>query len=210
MNPETFLPWSETSMNQIMFLIFNNTLKPEPNFIDMVISQMAKTPKKFLFLFNFVFSLLGFSLIGVGSYVHEVAKDYLKFLSGSYLHTPILIIVIGTVMFPVVILGCYATKDCKRLMVCYSFLLFAIIVSQIGAGIAAFVLKGELGGSIERNMLEAMNNYGVTEQEADTATWDRVQTTFHCCGVSGWKDWKNANSSGLPRNTVPDSCCIQV
>ena len=172
---------------------------------------MVRPPKKFVFIFNLIISLLGVALIGLGSYVHVDTKDYIKFLSGSYLNTPILIIVIGVLILPTVVLGCYAaTKDCKMLMVTYIFLLFALIVSQIGAGIAAFALKGELGGSIERNMKEAMNHYGVASQEADTVTWDRVQTTFHCCGVFGWKDWKNATSPGLPRNTVPDSCCIEV
>ena len=175
------------------------------------LSRIVKPPKKFVFIFNFIFSLLGFTLIGLGSYVHVVANDYLHFLGGSYLNTSILIIVIGPLTILIVILGCYASsKECKRLMVSYSFLLLAMIISQIGASIASFVLKGELGGSIERNMMEALNHYGENDQNDDTLTWDRVQIDFHCCGVSNWKDWKKSTSSGLPFNTVPDSCCIQV
>ena len=176
-----------------------------------LLSQVTRPPKKFVFIFNFIISLLGVALIVLGSYVHVVSKNYLKFLGGTFLNTPILIIVIGTVVFLAVIFGCYAaSKDCKKLMLSYGLLLFAIILSQIGAGIAAFALKGELGGSVEMNMKEAMDQYGVGSQEPDTTTWDRVQVTFHCCGVWGWKDWKNVTSPGLARNTVPDSCCIQV
>ena len=48
-----------------------------------------------------------------------------------------------------------------------------------------------------------MDNYGTPDHEGVTGTWDLVQTSFHCCGVKTWDDWKTKWNNG----SVPDSCC---
>ena len=71
----------------------------------------------------------------------------------------------------------------------YSGILLAILLTQFGAGITAFVLKGDLSDTIKSNMDDGMNNYGTKEHGGVTDTWDFVQQELKCCGVNNYTDW---------------------
>ena len=91
----------------------------------------------------------------------------------------------------------------------YSVIVLAILLAQFGAGIAAFVLKGDLNDTIESNMVDGMNNYGTEEHGGVTDTWDFVQQELKCCGVDTYTDWGKVQGWSQYNNsiTVPDSCC---
>jgi len=164
--------------------------------------------KTILVVFNLIFALVGLVLMGFGVFVQVEAKDYLNFLGNNYTNTPVFIIVLGAIIFVVAFFGCCgAIKENKCLMYTYGFLLFVILIAQIGAGIAAFLLKGDLNSAIETNMKEGMKNYGADGFEGVTVTWDTVQRGFDCCGVRKWEEWKNVTTTGLPAGQVPESCC---
>ena len=56
---------------------------------------------------------------------------------------------------------------------------------QVGAGIAAFLLKGDLDVEVTKNMEAGMTNYGNgAEFDGVTKAWDIVQENYQCCGVS--------------------------
>ena len=74
--------------------------------------------------------------------------------------------------------------------------------AKIGAGIAAFALKGDLKSNIETNMQNGLQYYG--NQSDFTNVWDAVQTEFSCCGVTNATNWYPV----LGPNNVADSCCI--
>ena len=74
--------------------------------------------------------------------------------------------------------------------------------AKIGAGIAAFALKGDLKSNIETNMQNGLQYYG--NQSDFTNVWDAVQTEFSCCGVTNATNWFPV----LGLNNVADSCCI--
>ena len=74
--------------------------------------------------------------------------------------------------------------------------------AKIGAGIAAFALKGDLKSNIETNMQNGLQYYG--NQSDFTNVWDAVQTKFSCCGVTNATNWFPV----LGTNNVADSCCI--
>ena len=93
-------------------------------------------------------------------------------------------------------------------MYMYGFLLFCILIAQIGAGIAAFALKGDLNDEIEKNMNEGLKFYD-NGNEAFTTTWDLVQQNVECCGVTDYKDWEIRYNETTPTaQVVPNSCCI--
>merc|ERR1712203_868675 len=93
--------------------------------------------------------------------------DYLNFLGDNYTNTPVFIIILGAIIFVVAFFGCCgAIKENKCMMYTYGFLLFVILIAQIGAGIAAFLLKGDLNSAIEHNMMEGMKNYGAENYES--------------------------------------------
>jgi hypothetical protein len=166
--------------------------------------------KTIIMLFNLIFALVGLVLMGFGIYVQLEAKDYLNFLGDNYTNTPVFIIILGGIIFVVAFFGCCgAMKENKCMMYTYGFLLFVILIAQIGAGIAAFLLKGDLNSAIESNMKEGMKNYGAAGHEGVVVTWDTVQKGFECCGVKSWEEWKNVSTAGLPAGQVPESCCLK-
>ena len=78
---------------------------------------------------------------------------------------------------------------------------FCITIWQIGAGIAAFALKGDLKDAIEVNMKDGLQLYSNTTEFK--TVWDAVQGNFECCGVEKPDDWYPI----LGANNVSDSCC---
>jgi len=161
--------------------------------------------KYFVVIFNLFFALAGLVLIGLGTYLQVKAKQYLDFLNSTYTNTPIVLIIIGVAIFIVAFLACCGACTEKSWMVyTYSGILLAILLTQFGAGIAAFVLNGDLSHTIESNMVDGMKNYGTDEHGGVTDTWDFVQQELKCCGVETYTDWGKVQ--GGPQG-VPDSCC---
>jgi CD63 antigen len=156
-----------------------------------------------LFIFNFVFVVTGLALIGLGAYVQVQATKYLDFLGNQYTNTPVLFIVVGVVIFLIAFLGCCgAVKKNKCMVYTYSALLFIVLVAEIAAGIAAYVLKDALEARINQKMQMGMQNYGKDDYGGVTTTWDLVQRELECCGVNNATDWKSTDY-----NKTPDSCC---
>ena len=146
-----------------------------------------------LLIFCLAFGMAGSVLIGVGVYVVVAAKDYMNFLSGQYLIAPVFIIILGTLFFlSAFCLWDLTRKPDDRSPGLLAFLLFIILIGNISAGIASFVLRDNMYEAIKTNMhmQNGMTNY--------TATWDLVQENFKCCGLDGKDDWKD----------TPESCCV--
>lgn len=162
--------------------------------------------KYFMVLCNILFALAGLALIVFGAYVQIDAKDYLNFLGDNYVNTPIFIIILGGVIFVIALFGCCgAWQEKQCLIYTYSVILVIILIAQVAAAIAAFVLKGDLRREISVNMEKGLMNYGIAEHGGVTTTWDLVQKNLECCGVENYKDWKNVTA--FIDGTVPDSCC---
>jgi len=156
-----------------------------------------------MLLVNFVFVVVGAALIGLGAYIQVGAKQYLDFLSDNYLNTPIFIMIVGGVIFIVAFFGCCgAYKESSCMIYTYAVLLSVILICEIGAGIAAFALKGDLKNVIETKMVDGMKNYGKEGHDGVTNAWDLLQTDLACCGSHNYTDWAIV----MP-NAVPDSCC---
>jgi len=156
-----------------------------------------------LFLFNFIFVITGLALIGLGAYVQIEANKYLDFLGNQYTNTPVLFIIVGVVIFLIAFLGCCgAWKKNICMIYTYSVLLLIVLVAEIAAGIAAYVLKDELETEINNNMQKGMQNYDQDGFGGVTTTWDLVQRELKCCGVNNGTEWKLTTYG-----KTPDSCC---
>ena len=83
----------------------------------------------------------------------------------------------------------------------YSGLMVTILLAQFGSAIAAFVLKDDLTESIEHKMTAGLHNYNKTGYAGVTETWDYVQQSLTCCGVTNNTDWTAAQVK------TPASCC---
>jgi len=165
--------------------------------------------KYILVLFNLVFAITGMALIGIGAYVKIQAEHYLDFVGTGYVNTPIFIIIVGVAIFVIAFFGCCgACKESPCMIYTYAAILIIILLAEIGAGIAAFVLKGDLRNEVEKNMKKGLENYGKEGHGGVNGTWDLVQRDLKCCGVSNYTDWAGVGT--FTEGQTPDSCCKKV
>jgi len=164
---------------------------------------------RYLMVFwNILFTLAGCVLIGFGAWSQLEARDYLNFLGDNYVNTPIFIIIVGGVIFVVAFFGCCgAWKESRCLIYTYALFLAVILVAQIGAGIAAYMLKGDLNTEVQKKMSSGMEHYQQEGFSGVTDTWDIVQKNLHCCGVKEPADWTTNRPDIFPNESRPDSCC---
>lgn len=165
--------------------------------------------KYIMFFVNALFVLAGIVLIGFGAYAQIKSKNVLNFVGDNYTNTPIAIVVLGVIIFAIAFFGCCGTcKDNKCMMYTYGILLAVVLIAQVGGGIAAFAMKGDLEQEITKNMRGGLEHFADPGYEGVTNTWNLVQANFKCCGVENYKDWeKRYPTNGTAPGTVPDSCC---
>ena len=106
---------------------------------------------------NIVFGLLGLTLLGIGGYVMTEVKKYSGVTEDSYDSIPIFIICLGLFVFLISFFGCFgALKKNSCMTMTYSVVLGILVICQIGAGIAGFVLKDDLISSLETELKKTM------------------------------------------------------
>merc|ERR1719309_1824112 len=127
------------------------------------------------------------------------------------MNLPILIIVLGCVIFIIAFLGCCgAWLENRFFIYSYCMLVIIVLIAQVVACFAAFLFQGSLKAITVKNMYIGMENYNTTGYDGVTLTWDMVQSELKCCGVQNWQDWKNVkNGTQFNDGSVPDSCCIE-
>jgi len=167
-----------------------------------------KCVKYLLFVFNLVFAITGLALIIIGGIIQGLYSQYLDFLGDQFFNTPILLVVVGCLIFVVTFFGCCgAIKEHYCMTMTFSALLVLIFLLEFGAGIAAYMLRNDVDTIVEKNMESSLSNYGKADYDGVTRTWDIVQHELKCCGAQEYMDWKNT-TYGENGNSVPDSCCI--
>merc|ERR1712179_479904 len=168
-----------------------------------------KCIKYTLFLFNLLFALSGLLLIITGGVIQGAYSQYLDFLGDQFFNTPVFLVIVGCIIFFVAFFGCCgAIKENHCMTITFAVLMAVIFLMEIGAGIAAYKLKGQVNSLIYSNMEEGMLNYGLADHDGVTKTWDVIQHELSCCGTEEYLDWVNTTFAGEDDENVPDSCCL--
>ncbi|KAI5612129.1 CD63 antigen, partial [Silurus asotus] len=149
--------------------------------------------------------LCGLALIIVG----VLAKTALNNIPGieqvANTASPIVIIVVGAVIFFIAFFGCCgAWKDNYCMVTTFAVLLSIIIIVEIGIAIAAYVYRNKLENLVEKGIKEAIKEYN--KDQDIKKELDISQQQFKCCGAVNSTDWAGI----MPNNSVPDSCCKNV
>jgi len=158
----------------------------------------------FLVGLNTLFGLLGLTLLGIGGYVMVEVKKYSGVTEGSYDSIPIFIICLGLFVFLIAFFGCFgAMKKNSCLTMTYSVVLLILVICQIGAGIAGFVLKDDLFDALEAELEKTMPKWNETkdkdgnpELSLEAQGWDLLHEGFSCCGINEYQDWTNTTIMG--------------
>merc|ERR1711881_299303 len=112
-----------------------------------------KCVKYLLFIFNLVFTITGLALIVIGGIIQGLYSQYLDFLGDQFLNTPVLLVVVGCLIFIVTFFGCCgAIKEHYCMTMTFSVLLAFIFFLEFGAGIAAYMLRNDVDKIVDENM----------------------------------------------------------
>jgi len=122
----------------------------------------------------------------------------------SYRAPAIVLLVAGGFIFVFAFLGCCgALKESKCLLILYSILLIVLFLVFLVLGILSLIFFKNDNNveTVKDEMLKSIRLY--KNDPAIQESWDLVQRTFKCCGVStGITDWV-VNNEGK----IPGSCC---
>lgn len=159
-----------------------------------------KCVRNLLFIFNFFFALSGVLIIVCGGYSLHWFKNTGPVIGDHYVAAPVILIVIGSIVFLVAFLGCCgAMQESYCMLMLFSVFLFLILVAEIAAGALGFVYKEKIKDLAEEQFLKSMQDYDRTDKANPTkVAWDFMQSNLACCGTNSALDWKF---------DVPASCC---
>ncbi|CAH1953724.1 unnamed protein product [Acanthoscelides obtectus] len=174
-----------------------------------------KCVKYMLFVANFMFVLVGFLLISIGSTIKGVYGGFDAFLTDQHFSASNLSIAIGFIIFIVALFGCIgALKESVCFINMYALMLFLILVLELSVSIVAYSMRGDLEVTLRKTMLETMEYYPTHTYH----TWRVVQYNLECCGVDGPSDWYpygqlfSLDYKVQDNKTyyVPSSCCTNL
>jgi len=179
-----------------------------------------------MFLFNFLFWLLGALLVAIGVYA---VLD--KWASGEgfrlenvfdvLFNLAFLLIIVGGVVFIVSFAGCIgALRENMCLLKFYSFCLLMFFLIEMALAALGFIFPQKVNVFLEGDLkTELIQNY---RDDLDFQNFiDTVQQDFECCGIStdGFRDWsknqyfnctdKVEDNPSVERCGVPFSCCLK-
>lgn len=162
--------------------------------------------KYLLFLFNLIFAITGIVFISVGTVILVVYNEYDNFVDSWFFLAPILMIIVGVIVFLVSFFGCCgAVKENHCMIITFSVLLLLIFALELGAGITGYMMRGEVGNMLENRLNNTMRQYNSNDEIRHS--WDVMQHDLKCCGMNTPSDWSHV---GFMDNVIPDSCCKEV
>uniref|UniRef100_A0A8C9PA98 Tetraspanin n=1 Tax=Spermophilus dauricus TaxID=99837 RepID=A0A8C9PA98_SPEDA len=168
--------------------------------------------KYLLFLFNFFFWVGGAAVMAVGVWTLVEKSGYLSVLASSTFSTSAYILIFTA--YPLVCMDCSeGTKLCGCLAT-YFCLLLVIFLVELVAGVLAHVYYQRLSDELKQHLNRTLTeNYGQPRAVEITASVDRLQQDFKCCGSNSSADWQHSSyilSQEAEGRQVPDSCCKTV
>ncbi|XP_017880549.1 CD151 antigen [Ceratina calcarata] len=158
-----------------------------------------------LFFVNFVIFIGGIAIVGLAAWALLDKVPWIGELVGNDLLTGATYILLagGIVVAIVSFFGCIgASREVKCMLLTYCIIMFLLFVTMLIGGVLAYVFREKLVGTLEREMTSSMRVYD--SRRIVREAWDTTQSTLHCCGVNGWRDWGNQGLS------VPESCCREI
>ncbi|CAK1543286.1 unnamed protein product [Leptosia nina] len=152
--------------------------------------------KYILLIANFIFTLAGLTLIGLGI-AALVNTDELSQVATIPLRAiPISIIVLGAVIFLISFFGCCGSmKENRCLLLMYSLFMLLLAGGKIYLTVLLLRNVNSVNELVEEWIGKAFNNSELRP------TFHAIETTFRCCGTTGPDSYTGILAA------LPPSCC---
>jgi CD63 antigen len=158
--------------------------------------------KYLLFVFNLLFFVSGVVMLAIGAVIYVVYAHYYNFVYDSFQSAPLILIIVGVIIFLVAFFGCCgACKENHCMIITFSVLLLVIFTLEVGTGIAGYIRRNEVETMLENKLNSTMFDYYNNEKIKET--WDIAQHEAKCCGMNGPDDWRRV----IHNDTLPHTCC---
>ncbi|XP_041072768.1 tetraspanin-10-like [Carcharodon carcharias] len=169
--------------------------------------------KYIMFLFNFMFTILGYLMLGIGVW-GLLDKESLDLDRINNLSTdPMLVfVVVGLVVGTLSFSGCLgALRENQCLLKFFTAGILILVSAEIMSGIMVYVLRDRIEQYLQNGMILGVKRY---QDDPDLRfIMNEIQQGFKCCGVESYQDWQlnlyfNCSSPGVHACGAPASCCI--
>ncbi|XP_043665826.1 CD63 antigen-like [Vespula pensylvanica] len=171
----------------------------------MVSGSMACV-KYMLFLFNLIFAISGIVFISVGAVILVGYSTYNNFVDSWFFAAPVLMIIVGVVVFLVSFFGCCgAIKENHCMLITYSVFLMIIFALELGIGISGYVMRNEVDSMLLNHLNTTFYQYKTDDDIRKS--WDIMQYDLRCCGIESPADWAKLDYMD---NVIPNSCCTEI
>jgi hypothetical protein len=170
--------------------------------------------KPILFFFNLFFFFAGITIFAIGIWIKfsdfgiytafQSSNKEARFVGA----TGYILIGLGVFITIVYFLGCCGTcSESAKMMYTFSVIVAILILTEIAISIVFFIYKGHAKEIAKVEMENGLVKYNLPNYDAYTNGWDKIQTTFECCGIVHGDDWKTSPFYETTNGTLPTSCC---
>jgi len=203
----------------------------------MVADCGATCAKYALCVFNFIFFVVGASVLCVGVWLIADGDSFIqatklnsvlydeesKIIAQNFSEPDVMsqvayiLMAIGTFIFIVSFLGyCGAIKESRVLLTAYALFLIIIFVLQVTAISLAAAYQHQADHQTRVILRQNINEYYGNSNHRNPVTigWDLVMSKMDCCGVNNFTDFQTArlfnqqNRDDKNNVVVPAACCI--
>ncbi|KAG7473420.1 hypothetical protein MATL_G00095630 [Megalops atlanticus] len=175
------------------------------------IGQCGITSSKTVLVFlNLIFWAAAGILCYVAAYVFITYDNYDHFFQDEYTLIPtIIIIAVGTLLFIVGLIGCFATiRESRWGLVTFVIILLLVFVTEVIVVGLGYIYRAKVEDEVSHSIQKVYNEYNGTNSDAQSRAIDYVQRQLHCCGIHNYSDWQNTRwFKESQNNSVPVSCC---
>lgn len=160
--------------------------------------------KYLVFILNLLFALTGLIILVTGGIIVSTYAHYSTFVGDALWSAPILMIIVGSVIFVIAFFGCCgAAKENSCMILTFSVLLVLVFLFEVGIGIAGYIKHNDLQSILENSFNKTLQNYNKSNRYQ--MSWDFLQNELNCCGIKSADDWEPVFNN----ETLPESCCHQ-
>ncbi|KAI8488118.1 PREDICTED: tetraspanin-8-like [Branchiostoma belcheri] len=162
----------------------------------------ASIIKILLFIFNFIFWVIGIAILAIGIWLRvdgKISKVVAGEIDLGFFYTACYVLIVaGAFTMVVGFLGCWgAVKENRLFLLLFAILIGLLVILEFVAGILAVVYRNDLNTWVNDAVDKALNGEQVNDKDADFQTFVReLQGEFTCCGLTQTSDWDNSCTQG--------------
>ncbi|XP_016417806.1 leukocyte surface antigen CD53-like [Sinocyclocheilus rhinocerous] len=142
---------------------------------------------------NFIFFICGATVFGLGIYLMTFSRFSSLLPSLQAMNIANTLFITGIIITCVSFLGFLgALKENRCLLISFFILLFILMLAELVAACLLLMFESRIDSFIHDDLKKGLQN-SINHRQSYNYTieddWDKVQMTFHCCGITNHTQW---------------------